>query len=632
MIAARLHLSRLACTLVVLLMGTTIAAEPESVKLLRPDSLAGWDQDNARTAPWTIRDGRLTASAESGILASQLHFADFTLHLRWSTPQGSAWKVQLPERGSKSTLELILREGAGCGQIRQGKSLLAPGADVAALRDAPHTATIRIAHGELSVEVDRRVLSKIALPRVASRGLQLAVEGKQAWLEDLRLEEPKGEALFNGKDLDAWTCPGNSKAWVVENGELVLHPGGGNYLRTKKQYGNFTLSLQYKMQKRGNSGIGIRTPPAGWPSGDGMEVQMEDTPYSKPIDKHATMAIYGNVPPLARTDRSEQWNRVVLKADGRMISAWMNGELVQHCNTADHPELKHRNLSGWIGLQDHGAALQVRDLFLLEGPPEPSPETRPLPQTLRGSAAVLDRLMNTDRILSPDGIRSGSTTAHAAGGKTQVLARFVGPGALVRIARNGGEGRLAFSFDDEAAPRLRCSATALAKAVPVLCDDAEPVTTYLGYRQSLTVALEGGKAGQYQFDYVTFPTPDGVRSYTATDPGTPHGWLSALVYRQDQHGWGTLREYDPYPRATAPGHPSPPRARPHGGGVRIGCRPVAETPGGKSGAGLDRFVARSHRGQGNAAGNRRPRAILVPRPCGQRELAEFRGPRPRRND
>ena len=60
-------------------------------------------------------------------------------------------------------------------------------------------------------------------------------------------------------------------AWAAQNNELVLVGSGGDYLRSEKLYGNFTLSLEYKLAKGGNSGIGLRTARAAWPSGDGME-------------------------------------------------------------------------------------------------------------------------------------------------------------------------------------------------------------------------------------------------------------------------------------------------------------------------------------------------------------------------
>ena len=55
-----------------------------------------------------------------------------------------------------------------------------------------------------------------------------------------------------------------------------------------------------------------------------MELQLQDEPG---LDKHSTMAIYGNVEPVGRADQANVWNKAVIKADGRMISGWINGSL-----------------------------------------------------------------------------------------------------------------------------------------------------------------------------------------------------------------------------------------------------------------------------------------------------------------
>ena len=219
----------------------------------------------------------------------------------------------------------------------------------------------------------------------------------------------------------------------------------------EKLYGNYTLTCQYKMLPGDNSGIGIRTPREGWPSGDGMELQLLGEPPDAPINKSSTMAIYGNVPPLARTDRYPDWNQVVVKADGWMISAWVNGELVQQFNTLDHPELKHRHLKGWIGFQDHGGHPHFRDVRVLEAPDGPGLDAWCQPQPPRATAAVVDRLMNPERLALAEPIASAvvvkKVLVPAAGGKKKgktkredVVAQLTGPGAIVRIAQLPFEG------------------------------------------------------------------------------------------------------------------------------------------------------------------------------------------------
>ena len=67
--------------------------------------------------------------------------------------------------------------------------------------------------------------------------------------------------LFNGKDLTGWTVHGTEK-WYVENKQLVCESGPDKqygYLSTNKKYKNFILTLQFKLEANGNSGVFIRS-------------------------------------------------------------------------------------------------------------------------------------------------------------------------------------------------------------------------------------------------------------------------------------------------------------------------------------------------------------------------------------
>ncbi len=524
------------------------------VKLLRPDSLVGWDYGDPPPAGWKIADGQLTGTRNATPLVSGWTFGDFELHLQWQGTNSPSWKLLLPEVPSGKGLELTWCEGPGCGQVQDGGQTVAPGRPLAARPSAPHVGVVRRTAGTLVLEADGQQSAKVQIRPNRRFGLGLAITGGQVTIADLRLAEPPGRPMLNGNDLAGWWCPGNIKSWAMENGSLVLRGPNGNYLRSEKEYGNFTLSFTYKVQKGGNSGIGIRTPRDGWPSGDGMELQIWDLSRSQPLNEHSEMALYGNMPPLTRVDRSEQWNRVVLKADGWMISAWENGELVQHCNTLHLPELKHRNLQGWIGIQDHNARIEVRDLRVLESPPGTGLAVWQKPPALSGAMAVLDRLLNSERLSAVDGIRSGTVARKVSGDpkREHVLAELAGPGALVRIARSNKEGKLSFYFDGEERPRLEAKAADLWQAVPQVAEDANPVLTLLAYRKSLKVVLSDSKGAEYRRDYVTFPPAVPVESYTRSDPGIPRGWLSAAAYRHGQCWWGVHREYDPLPRFQSP--------------------------------------------------------------------------------
>src|ERR671916_116976 len=71
----------------------------------------------------------------------------------------------------------------------------------------------------------------------------------------------KRTALFNGKDLTGWKVHGTEK-WYVQNGELICESGpdkGYGYLATQKPYKNFELTLEFKQEANGNSGVFFRS-------------------------------------------------------------------------------------------------------------------------------------------------------------------------------------------------------------------------------------------------------------------------------------------------------------------------------------------------------------------------------------
>ncbi|MBN1912302.1 MAG: DUF1080 domain-containing protein [Pirellulales bacterium] len=519
------------------------------MKLMRPDSLAGWDHSATLPSGWTMKEGRLHGAKGASPLLSGFSAGPVELRFEWSVGPGGVLAVDLPEVPRGPGFRLLFREDGPCGTLTDGKKTLHPGVKIApATGKSIHTATIRRANDTLSVAVDGRKLYAVDLPDARRFGLGLAVVEGEATVADLRGAEPTGVPVFNEKDLSQWWTTGNKKAWRVEQGELVLKPGGGQFLRTKKEYENFTLSFEYKVRSRGNSGMAIRTPRDGWPSGDGMELQILDRPWvnNRP-DEHSQMTIYGNVLPLGRADKPGQWNRVVIKADGWMVSAWVNGELVQQYNTLHHPELKHRGRRGWIGPQDHGAWVRMRNLRILEAPPGTGLDAWLTPKPPEAATLVVDRLMNSETLSRDDGVQStvlNWTIGDKPAGETMV-ADLVGPGAVIRLAYVGGGEKIAFYFDGEKRPRIECPPGELWCHVTPLCDDRSPVLTYLPYKKSLRIVLHGAKRGRWRIDALRFPMDLPVTTFT--DPWTclPRGWRGPARYRQQVVRWGVHREHDP---------------------------------------------------------------------------------------
>jgi hypothetical protein len=165
--------------------------------------------------------------------------------------------------------------------------------------------------------------------------------------------------IFNGKDLTGWKIHGTEK-WYVENGELVCESGPDKqygYLSTDKNYDNFILDLDFKLEANGNSGVFIRsgiegTKISGW--------QVEVAP-----PMHSTGGIYESYGRgwLIKPDeegekalKATDWNRMRIKADGDVITSWLNGK--QMVTLKDE---KIGQGKGFIALQIHdGGGIKVR--------------------------------------------------------------------------------------------------------------------------------------------------------------------------------------------------------------------------------------------------------------------------------
>ena len=64
-------------------------------------------------------------------------------------------------------------------------------------------------------------------------------------------------SLFNGKDISGWKIYGTEK-WYVQKGELICESGPDKqygYFATDLEFKDFELTLQFKQESNGNSGV-----------------------------------------------------------------------------------------------------------------------------------------------------------------------------------------------------------------------------------------------------------------------------------------------------------------------------------------------------------------------------------------
>jgi hypothetical protein len=95
-----------------------------------------------------------------------------------------------------------------------------------------------------------------------------------------RADESKPIQLFNGKDLTGWKMAGPG-SFTVENGELHTHGGMGLLWYDQREFGDFTLKVQFKVSSpKDNSGVFVRFPDPGndpWVAvRQGHEIQIDD--------------------------------------------------------------------------------------------------------------------------------------------------------------------------------------------------------------------------------------------------------------------------------------------------------------------------------------------------------------------
>lgn len=177
------------------------------------------------------------------------------------------------------------------------------------------------------------------------------------------------ETLFNGRDLTGWVVM-HGGDWKVEAGELVGSHGtnwstnpekSGSWLRTKEQYSDFTLELEYAINQGGNSGVFIRSALEKNPAFSGHECQIL-ADHGNPPTKHGTGSLYDVVAPTKNMAKpAGEWNQVKIVTKGRRIQITLNGEPIIDYET-------DRLTRGYIGLQNHDsrAVVKFRNIRITE--------------------------------------------------------------------------------------------------------------------------------------------------------------------------------------------------------------------------------------------------------------------------
>ena len=216
-------------------------------------------------------------------------------------------------------------------------------------------------------------------------------------------------ALFNGKDLDGWKghidmserakVTGDAltklqdarnklmaETWSVKDGVIhhvpqIVEVKGkqrktGCSLQTVKDYGDFELLVDWKIEKAGDSGLYLRGQPqvqiwdsdnlseglkADWHTGSGGL-------WNNPVPAGSTPQQVGKVP-LKKADKPVgEWNTFGIVMRGDKVTIHLNGELVvDNAPLANYFEKgKPLPAAGPIELQYHGDKLWFKNIYIKE--------------------------------------------------------------------------------------------------------------------------------------------------------------------------------------------------------------------------------------------------------------------------
>lgn len=203
--------------------------------------------------------------------------------------------------------------------------------------------------------------------------------------------------LFDGKSFDGWRkCNSTDMAanWVIDDEAMKVGKNkekegwgqGGDILFGAKSYANFELSIDWKIEPKGNSGIFYYV--VEYPDKPiyyaAPEVQVLDNwnASDNKLTNHLAGSLYDILPALPQNAKpAGEWNTIVIRVKDGKATHTQNGvkvveyelwtpewqELVSKSKFKDWPGFKEGPAKeGYIGLQDHGYDCWFRNIKIRE--------------------------------------------------------------------------------------------------------------------------------------------------------------------------------------------------------------------------------------------------------------------------
>ena len=215
------------------------------------------------------------------------------------------------------------------------------------------------------------------------------------------------EPLFNGKNLKGWKRLNGKAEYKVQDGAIIgisRMNTPNTFLCTTKNYKDFILEFEFKVDNSLNSGVQLRSESyKAYQNGRVHGYQFEIDPSSRAwcggiYDEARRGWLYPLTvnPPAKKAFRNDVWNKARIEAYGNSIRTWVNG--IPCANIWDDATAE-----GFISLQVHaignkaqeGKTIAWRDIRIctqdvdkyLTPESQAAPEVNTIPNTLSPSEA-----------------------------------------------------------------------------------------------------------------------------------------------------------------------------------------------------------------------------------------------------
>lgn len=218
-------------------------------------------------------------------------------------------------------------------------------------------------------------------------GVDPAAIPAQSPLNTLTAEERAAgwRLLFDGMSTAGWRAYGADSmpaGWQAINGSLTRVSRAADIITTE-QFGDFELTLEWRVEPRGNSGIFYRAVEGlEWIYHGAPEYQVLDDAGHPDGRREITSAgsdygLYGTPRGVVRP--AGEWNSTRIVAKGAHVEHWLNGRKVVEYEQGS-PDWAARvagakfaawpqygkAMRGHIGLQEHGGRVEFRNIKIRE--------------------------------------------------------------------------------------------------------------------------------------------------------------------------------------------------------------------------------------------------------------------------